>query len=123
GKIQDGKCDLTFYAAPLEIETTSTTWSCVDRGGGDGIRIDRSDRTMDGQTAGDLGGQHPEGRDLRGRSSPEARAHGRGGRGLAGEVSAGGRERAADEAEGRRGTEGGVGQEAQAEDWRACARP
>jgi hypothetical protein len=30
---------------------------------------------MDGQTAGDLGSQHPEGRDLRGRSSPEARAH------------------------------------------------
>ena len=44
------------------------------------------------------------------------------GGGLAREVSAGGRERAADEAEGRRGAEGRAGQEAQAEDWRARPR-
>lgn len=30
------------YPAPLEIETTPTTWSCVDRGGGYGIGIGRA---------------------------------------------------------------------------------
>lgn len=29
-----------LYPAPLEIETTPTTWSEEDRGGGHGIRID-----------------------------------------------------------------------------------
>jgi hypothetical protein len=37
------------YPATLEIETASTTWSWVDRGGGYGIRIGGSDRTMDGK--------------------------------------------------------------------------
>ena len=36
-------CSTVEYPAPLEIETTSTTRSCVDRGGGDGSRRFRSD--------------------------------------------------------------------------------
>jgi hypothetical protein len=33
---------IDVYPAPLEIETTPTTWSGADRGGGHGARIDRA---------------------------------------------------------------------------------
>ena len=35
--------DVYDYPAPLEIETTSTTWSGMDEGGGDGSGISRTD--------------------------------------------------------------------------------
>ena len=37
-----GHAQICGYPAPLEIETTPTTWSEEDRGGGHGTRIDRA---------------------------------------------------------------------------------
>ncbi len=56
---------------------------------------------MDGEAPGRVGRQHPEGRDLRGRNSPDAWAHRGGGGGVAREVSLGGRECPPESPEGR----------------------